>query len=254
MRTKAEAFDYRHSHVNEGRGSTYDGLYRPGGALAFYWQHFEQPYLDRVFGRLRRRHPRGRYLDFACGTGRILQLGASHFDDAVGIDVSDAMLVKARHKVPHARILNADVLSSPVDVGTFDVITTFRFLLRAGRLRRPVLRWLRSVINDGGTLIVNNHRNAYSLRGLAYRMSTAIRPNGFEDDLLTERQMESLLDEAGFEVAERFSFGAVPSYRGRMLLPRSLVLPVERAASRVPLLGNVTKNRIYVCHPRAAAR
>ena len=253
MSAKTGVFDYRESHVDEGRGAAYDGLYRDGSALALYWQHFEKPYLDAIFSSLRARYPRGRYLDFACGTGRILQLGASYFDDAVGVDVSDSMLVKARHKVPHANIVRADVLSTPVDLGRFNVVTLFRFLLRAGRLREPVLRWLRGAIDDEGTLIVNNHRNAYSVRGLAYKVSTAVKPNGFEDDLLTDAQVEALLDRCGFAIVERFSFGVLPSFRGRLLVPAPLVLPVERVCRRSDVLGSLAKNRIYVCRPLSRA-
>ena len=254
MPSNTEAFDYRESHVNEGRGSAYDRLYRRGGALAFYWEHFERPYLDEMFSKVRRRYHGGRYLDFACGTGRILKVGAGHFADATGIDVSDEMLVKARHKAPGARVIRADVLADPIDVGKFDVVTLFRFLLRAGKLREPVLGWLRGVIKDGGTLIVNNHRNAYSLRGMAYRVATTLRPNGFENDLLTDSEMKSLLERSGFTIVERYSFGVVPSFNGRMLLPPSLVLAFERLARRNGLLGGVAKNRIYVCHPRSRTR
>ncbi len=154
--------------------------------------------------------------------------------------------------MPHARIIRADVLSTPVDVGKFDLVTLFRFLLRAGKLREPVLRWLRGVVKDDGTLIVNNHRNAYSLRGVAYKAATTVKPNGFEGDLLTDRQMEALLDRFyGFEIAERYSFGVVPSFKGRLLLPPSVVLAFERLTRSNRSLSGLAKNRIYVCHPRS---
>jgi ubiquinone/menaquinone biosynthesis C-methylase UbiE len=245
----AFSFDYRQSHVAPGKGARYDEIYRPGSALAFYWEHFERPYLERQFGRLQEAHPGGRYLDFACGTGRILEVGAPHFGTAVGIDVSDAMLTQARAKVPEATIVRADVLTEPVDVGTFDVVTLFRFLLRAGaELREDVLRWLRTVIADDGTLIVNNHRNALSQRGLTYRIETTIRPNGFEEELLTDRQVEELLHRCGFRVVERYGFGAVPSLRGRLLVSPPVLLPLERRWTKSGL-QRFSKNRIYICRP-----
>jgi SAM-dependent methyltransferase len=249
MSTVEGEYDYRHSHVNTGRGAYYDRLYRPGRALAFYWDHFEEPFLRERFAALRDRHPAGRYLDFACGTGRILQVGASFFADATGVDVSEAMLERARAKVPGARIVQADVLSDPIDLGRFDVVTLFRFLLRAGSLREPVLRYLRNVISDDGVLIVNNHRNARSLRGLSYRVAGRIRPNGFEGDLLTDRDMRDLLRRTGFTVEERFSFGVIPSWHGRLLAPSNLLLAVERRSSTSLRLQGATKNRIYVCSP-----
>ncbi len=252
MSTTRGEFDYRESHVNAGRGTYYDGLYRPGRALAFYWDNFEGPFLEKTFGALRERYPGGRYLDFACGTGRILEVGASYFSDATGVDVSEAMLERAREKVPDARIVKADVLSEPVDLGRFDVVTLFRFLLRAGKLREPVLRYLRSVINDDGTLIVNNHRNSRSVRGLSYRVAGRVRPNGFEGDLLSDREVRDLLKRTGFSVEESFSFGMIPSWHGRLLAPSGVLLAVERRSSSN--LKGATKNRIYVCRPRELRR
>jgi SAM-dependent methyltransferase len=242
-------FDYRQSHVNPGKGGRYDALYAPGSALAFYWEHFERPYLEAQLGRVKLARPDGRYLDFACGTGRILEVGASYFGDVTGIDVSEVMLEVARAKVPAARIVRADVLTEPVDVGTFDVITLFRFLLRAGDLRDEVLHWLRGVIRDDGTLIVNNHRNAHSIRGVLYRIKHSIHPDAFRNDLLTDRQVEAMLRRSGFEVVEEFGFGSVPSFRGNLLAPRRVLIALERRLTGSGRLAQFAKNRIYVCRP-----
>ncbi len=242
-------FDYRTSHVSPGKGSRYDRIYAPGSALAFYWERFERPYLEARFAAAKAARPDGRYLDFACGTGRILQVGASFFDDAVGLDVSGPMTDVAREKVPGARVVVADVLAGPVDVGTFDVVSLFRFLLRAGDLRDDILTWIRGAINDDGMLIVNNHRNAYSIRGIAYRIGHKIHPDGFENELLTDRQVEALLLRHGFEVVEEYGFASVPSFRGRLLMPRRLLLAIERRMAGNGRLTKFAKNRIYICRP-----
>jgi len=242
-------FDYRKSHVSPDKGSRYDALYAPGSALAFYCDNFERPYIEAQFARAQKERGGGRYLDFACGTGRILAVGAEFFDETVGIDVSEAMTTIARTKTPRAQIVEADVLTQPVDVGTFDVVTLFRFLLRAGELRDDVLDWLRGVIRDDGILIVNNHRNAHSVRGMTYRIGHTIRPDGFENELLTDRQVEAMLRRHGFDVVEAYGFGTVPSFRGRLLLPSRLLLALERRLSRSRRLMRFAKNRIYVCRP-----
>jgi len=51
--------------------------------------------LDRPLGR-------ARALDFGCGVGRLTRAMAAHFDEAVGIDISEAMVARAREA-------NADV-------------------------------------------------------------------------------------------------------------------------------------------------
>jgi SAM-dependent methyltransferase len=242
-------FDYRKSHVSPDKGSRYDALYAPGSALAFYWGEFERPYIEAQFARVQQERGGGRYLDFACGTGRILSVGAPFFDETVGIDVSEAMTTIAREKTPEAQIVQADVLTQQVDVGTFDVVTLFRFLLRAGVLRDDVLQWLRGVIRPDGILIVNNHRNAHSVRGVTYRIGHTIHPDGFENELLTDREVEAMLRRHGFDVVEEYGFGSVPSFRGRLLLPRRLLLALERRLSGSGRLTRFAKNRIYVCRP-----
>lgn len=249
MAQESLPFDYRKSHVSADKGARYDALYAPGSALAFYSDHFERPYIEAQFARVQEERGGGRYLDFACGTGRILAVGAAFFDETVGIDVSEAMTTIARKKTPGAQILEADVLTQSVDVGMFDVVTLFRFLLRAGMLRDDVLQWLRGVIRDDGLLIVNNHRNAHSIRGVAFRIGHKIHPNGFENELLTDRQVEAMLRRHGFEVVEEYGFGSVPSFRGHLLLPRRLLLAVERRLAGSGRLSWFAKNRIYVCRP-----
>jgi SAM-dependent methyltransferase len=246
-------FDYRRSHVTPGKGRRYDATYASGRALALYWDHFERPFLEERFARFANRGTPVRYLDFASGTGRILDVAARHFDDLTGIDVSEAMVEVAREKVPTARIIRADVTSEEVDVGSFDVITLFRFILRARDLRDDVLDWLRSVVRDDGVLIVNNHRNAYSIRGLVYRLSHAFRHDGTETELLTDHQVEALMQRAGFAVSEAFGFGILPSIHGRLLLPARVVLRLERRLLRSRLAARFAKNRIYVCTPIVGA-
>ena len=243
--------DYRLSHVNPGRGAKYDSLYSPGSALAFYWDHFERPYLQAQFAKAAAGRTRARYLDFACGTGRILSLGAATLPDAVGIDVSAPMSDVARSKVPAARIIRGDVLTEPIEVGTFDVITLFRFLVRAGALREEVVGWLRGHIASDGVFIVNNHRNANSIRGLVFRVVERIRRSGAEAEILSDREVRALLARCGFRVVDDFAFGVVPSYRGHLVVPRPLLLWVERRAVASGFLRKVAKNRVYVCRPVA---
>lgn len=243
--------DYRQSHVNPGRGFFYDRLYSPGTALNFYWQHFERPYLASRFATIASEHPDGRYLDFACGTGRILSVGAGYFRDATGIDVSPAMSSLARAKVPSATILEADVLTEDLDLQAFHVATLFRFLVRAGHLREGVLRWLRGVIADDGVLIVNNHRNANSIRGYAYRLRRLLGRSSAPPEILSDEEVRALVRTTGFEPVEDFAFGYIPSFRGHLLLPQRILLPLERRLASSPRLRRFAKNRIYICRPRS---
>jgi hypothetical protein len=58
-----------------------------------------------------------------------------------------------------------------------------------------------------------------------------------------------MLRRHGFVVIEEYGFGSVPSFRGHLLLPRRLLLAVERRLAGSGRLSWFAKNRIYVCRP-----
>jgi SAM-dependent methyltransferase len=212
-----------------------------------YWQNFEKPYLEKLFTRLGKEHP-GRYLDFACGTGRILELGFPHFIESVGIDISEVMLAEARRKVPGARLIQTDVMVDSPDVGTFNVISLFRFILSAEQpLREGVLRWLRSVIAPDGVLVLNNHLHRRSILGIIHRVDNAI--HGRRGAPPADKDMEMLLQRFRFRVFERYGFGVIPPWRNRRLFPSAPLLYLEQLLRKSKTLQNYAKDRIYLCHP-----
>ena len=238
--------DYRTSHLAADCAERFDSHYVYGrGQL--YWRAFERPYLERLFARLGREQP-GRYLDFACGTGRVLALGAPYFGESVGIDVSPVMLAEARRRASNAQLILADVLQSPPDVGVFNVISLFRFILSAeASLRDGVLQWLRSVIAPAGTLVVNNHLNRRSAAGVGHRIRHGWRGESWTSP--DDRDMQAMLGRAGFTIRERFGFGVVPPWRDRWWLPSRPLVQIERLANRSAILQRYAKDRIYVCSP-----
>lgn len=143
---------------------------------------------------------RRRYLDFACGTGRILGQLAPHFEEAVGVDVSEKMVEQARAKAPQATIHLADLTKDTLSLGEFDLVTAFRFFGNAeDALRAEVLRALRARLRPDGVLIINNHRNPAAWRA---RLSGA----GPMD--LTLPKLTRLLDQAGFRIVETIPIGS----------------------------------------------
>lgn len=96
------------------------------------------------------------YLDFATGSGRILEVLAPQFDEVVALDVSEAMVSSARKKVPEAQFHIGGLRE--LHKRKFDLITAFRFFGNAEMsLREEILGDLRPLV--GGLMIVNNHRN-----------------------------------------------------------------------------------------------
>lgn len=241
--------DYRKSHIAGGYGKDYDRIYADSGGVAdaFYWEHFEKPLVAGLFAELSATG-NGRYLDFAAGTGRIAALAAPHYHKVVGVDVSESMLNEAREKLPTAEFHLADVTTQSLALGQFDTISMFRFILNAQPdLRESALRWVRSAIAPDGFLIVNNHMNTWSVAGLATWLAN--RLTGRTLNYLSDRQAVELLRRCGFEVIRSYGFRFLPSWRGHLILPRKLLLKMERVLSGCHLLRRLAKDRIYVCLP-----
>lgn len=75
--------------------------------------------LDQI---IRQRNPSAAtLLDVACGTGRHLGHLRNHYD-VVGLDVDPKMLEEARDRLPHVRLVEADMRSFQLD-RRFDAVT-----------------------------------------------------------------------------------------------------------------------------------
>lgn len=98
-----------------------------------------------------------RVLDVACGTGRLTEAAARRVGpggEAVGIDVSEGMLSRARRRA-HAglRYVAGDALALPFEASTFDA-ATIGFGLRNLPDYLAGLREMRRVVRPGGRLVV----------------------------------------------------------------------------------------------------
>jgi len=128
----------------------------------------ERSYLNSVLETLPAQYFR-KYLDFACGTGRITSLAEKFFPTSHGIDVSESMVEEARNSCETTEFFIKDITREPHDE-TYDLITSFRFFGNAeDELRVEAARCISSLLIPGGIFIINNHRNPYAIhRMLGY--------------------------------------------------------------------------------------
>lgn len=92
-----------------------------------------------------------RVLDACCGTGDLAIAARRAGGHVVGLDFSEAMLARARHKQPAIEWLRGDVLALPFDDGSFDAVTV-GFGVRNVDDLEAGLRELRRVLREGGRL------------------------------------------------------------------------------------------------------
>jgi SAM-dependent methyltransferase len=216
--------------------------------------------LRDLFRRLRSSDPSTTYLDFACGTGRIIEVFRDLIRTKVGVDTSAGQLAVARAKVPDAEFLHGNVLTEPGLLGgrRFNLVTGFRLLLNLEPENRiPILRALRDLLTTDGYLIVDNHMNRYSILGLtalfAHKVLRLPRkplvPPGRRGIISTmsESEMRGALAAAGFQVQEVHRIFLLPGHNRFHLLPTRWLVPLEAFLSRIPVLNRISKNQIYVC-------
>jgi SAM-dependent methyltransferase len=238
--------DYRHSHFRD--GTEYDAEL-DGNPLDAYMSRCEADVLARLVPRL---FPSGvdRYLDFACGTGRITSQMEAIARQSFAIDVSPGMMAVARRRCARTDFIRCDItLEQPV-IEPVQLITAFRFFGNAQQeLRVAALRGLHRLLADDGYLIFNNHRNPRSIRNLCVRLTDEGLPDyrGRHIDL-DYWTLRRLIAATGFRIVRTIGVGF---WIVRAALERSEILrsPVARALeplSRLPLLAPFCPDAIVV--------
>jgi SAM-dependent methyltransferase len=247
-----------HYHKQGASGVSYDRSLENRFELAIF--QLEHGLLLDLFRRLRTSDPATRYLDFACGTGRILAVFKELIRSKVGVDTSPGQLELAREKVPDAELVCGNVVTNPglLNGRRFDLITSFRLLLNLEPENRvPILRALRAHLAPSGYLVVDNHMNRYSVLGvmalLAHKVlrvpKKPLVPPGRRGIISTmsEGEMRRTLAAAGLQVDELHRLFVLPGHKSFLLLPTRWLVPLERFLSRVPGINRFSKNQIYVC-------
>lgn len=190
---------------------------------------------------------RGTYLDFACGTGRITRKLGPYFESAVGLDISAAMLERARAQTTGINFVEANIAIQPdVVSGPFDLVSSFRFLLNAETADRALaLRWIRERLRDGASrVLINNHGNLWSHKALSHswRLAQGQAGRRVSGNVLAHREAMALFRETGFVVDRRLGLGVVPG-RGIDRIGYDRMLRWER---RLWPLSRMGVDQIYV--------
>ncbi|HET9948313.1 MAG TPA: class I SAM-dependent methyltransferase [Longimicrobiales bacterium] len=190
---------YRTSHAAK-------GAYYDQGPNMGPWDRFlHERHAEILRDLVRRLFPSRirRYMDFACGTGRITQHVGAYAEDVVGVDISASMLRTAREKMPALTWLQADLTREDPDLGTFDLVTAFRFFGNAEQdLRERAVRAIARRQEPGSVLIVNNHRNPNAVAARLARLRG--QPDGMD---LTHRKFIRLLEAAGYRIEQVVPIG-----------------------------------------------
>jgi SAM-dependent methyltransferase len=192
-------------------------------------------------------HQSAEALDFACGTGRISEFLMPLVRSLTCVDVSQAMLDRAKGRVGEAEIICADIVASPQSVpGNKDIITAFRFVLLAEpELRVACIRELRNRLrSDRSIMILNTHGNPWSFRALATLRDRVLRRDRRLPSL-SLGDMKELAKSCGLRVVGATGLGFVPTFLAKRL-PARVLGAVERALAGLPLLWRLGSIQLVV--------
>lgn len=247
--TKENNKTYRDSHSSEGYGQRYRRTYEKG-YYHYQWIYLERPLIERLFKELVADGAKS-YLDFACGTGRILGVAESFFNETTGVDVSESMLTEARNLCNRSSILKMDLTVDYLKE-TFDIITAFRFFLNAeAELRYEALKAIHSRLRDRGVFIVNIHCNKRSILGYIYRVRNRIlkrntaNTEGYEE-------FKNLLQSNGFKIENVYWYSFLPRTGWYFeWLPKYFMKPVEKIWMKIPCLPKgIAQSFLCVCRKK----
>ncbi|MFI2432286.1 methyltransferase domain-containing protein [Streptomyces sp. NPDC018693] len=237
--------DYGTRFVDDESVETYTRLYDKGTYDDYVWA-LERPVVVDALRRERERRGRLRVLDFACGTGRILQAVDGVADELTGVDISAEMARRAAAACPRATLRTGCVLTEDVLSGPYEAVTVFRFFVNAPQqVRLPILRKIRQHMEPGALLVFNNHGHSPSLRSLAVRVP---RPRPSHPNELRHRDIVGLLDASGFRIERRCGFSMFPAVVHRNV-PASVLRRADAVAASPglrALAGRLMIEQLYV--------
>jgi SAM-dependent methyltransferase len=247
---------YREQFSDEQKAQQYeDSQYHLGAYSSVLWE-IEKDQLAKLVDEFRRTHNRIDYLDFAAGTGRVIEFMQHRVDSATGIEISPAMAKVAQDKLDTASMICADItaLGTPVE-STYDIITAFRFVLNAEpELRLAAMKALAARLKDDTSwLIFNNHGNLWSHK-LAMFPFHALRNFGSghrtEGNYMTNCEARKIAEEAGL-IIERIIGCGILSAKIAGLLPLRHAVALEYKLARSEMISRIGVNQLYIARLRS---
>jgi SAM-dependent methyltransferase len=241
---------YRETFSRDISAARYDEIvYATGSSADLLWQA-EYRVLRPLAAAALKGRVAAAYLDFACGTGRVLASLEDLAVHAVGIDVSQPMLDRARSRCSKATLICTDITKTNASPeGQYDLITAFRFLTNAEpALRSAALAALHARLKDNGTLLINSHGNPWSYRLLLlpYHWLKDKRAGRPLFGYLSNREAHRLLRAAGFRVETTIGMGFVPQKLLRLLGAR-IASRIEARLAGVPVVRRFGLNQLFLC-------
>jgi SAM-dependent methyltransferase len=148
-----------------------------------------------------------RVLDAGCGTGMpTARQFAAAGHEVIGLDISEEMLRLARRDVPEAEFRQLDMVDVEPSLGAFTAVVAFFSLLMLPRMEiRPVLKLIHDLLEPEGYFVFSMVEADLDDTQIQF-LGSSVSVTGYMRD-----ELETLVNEAGFEVAERRHLSYAPA-------------------------------------------
>ena len=221
------------AQLYEGVAEDYDDVFAP---------HVVEHYLARRSGLVRTLLDAGSVLDVGCGTGVLAARLASMGYAVAGVDLSPAMLAKARNRGV-SQVYAALSTALPFEDGAFDLaitVATLHHLETPERVGRTIAEMAR-VIRPGGFTILWDHNPLNPYWPLIMRR---VPQDSGDERLVPLREVLDDVAEAGLELIFARRVGLVPDFLPRWMLPAWQ--RVEALVEATPGLRNFAAHNVVV--------
>ncbi len=245
---KKNTLDYRNSHIASDKGESYHKTFTEMNYRKYIWS-LEKKILNEILKNFFQNKKQIRYLDFACGTGRIIHFLEENMFESIGVDVSQSMIDIALKNVKKSKILKVDITQKRIfENNYFDFITAFRFFLNANSdLRTESLEMISKLLNKDGFFVFNIHLNKTSIFYKIARLIYKIKNLDSEIVALSVNEVKEMVEKRGLHIVIVYYYGLIPILNENTKIPIWLIDPIEKVFSRIPYFRNLSSHLIFVC-------
>ena len=230
---------YTDSHKTRKKGSSYSDSFKNQKYRNMIWS-LEKIYLKKILEE-HFKFKKILHLDFACGTGRILEFLETRTFCSIGLDVSHEMLKIANKNVKSKLILGDITKENLLGDRKFNLITIFRFFPNADDdLRKKVLSKINSNIENNGLLVINNHRNKDSIVEKIVRFFINKNYRG-----LNFKEINLMIDDSNFKLVKVYSMGLFRDSYNKYF-PVTIFRIIDIFLGKFSIFSNYGYNQIYV--------
>ncbi|MBE3089006.1 MAG: class I SAM-dependent methyltransferase [Actinobacteria bacterium] len=240
--------DYRESHTAQDKGNSYQKAFSEMKYRKYVWS-WEKKILNEITKNYLVDNKHIRYLDFACGTGRIIGFLEKNMFESIGIDISESMLKIALENLKKSKIINVDITRKNIfEDNYFDIITAFRFFLNAQPvLREEAFTVISKILKQDGYFVFNIHLNKTSIFFRLAKFYRKLKGLDSEINAVSIKEVTQLVEKTGLQIVSTYHFGLIPIFNNNTKIPIWLINPFDKFASKISFCKYFSRYLIFLC-------